>query len=115
MTPQPALARVEREVVRAASARSALAARAAPLTRLAGRVHPLALVGAALAAGLLAGRLFGRPHLPRALAPAALISGALQKSLVGLVGTFVSAALTPPRVSDDSTADSPPGTQSRAP
>jgi hypothetical protein len=116
VTTQPALARVEQQRARAASARAALAVRAEPLARLAGRVHPLALVGAALAAGLVAGRLLGRPKLPRALEPAALISGALQKSLVGLLGTFVSAVLErPPASGDGSTADSPPGTQSRSP
>lgn len=115
MTTEPALERVERELARTASARLALALRAEPLSRLAGRVHPLALVGTALAAGLVAGRLLGRPQLPRALEPVALISGALQKSIAGLLASFVSAALTPAPLSDGSTADSPPGTQSRSP
>lgn len=115
MTGTPALERVERERERAATARRALSLRAEPLSRLAGRVHPLALAGAALGAGLVAGRLFGRPHLPRALEPAALVSGALQKSLAGWLETIVSAALTPATTSVGSTADSPPGTRSRVP
>ena len=114
MTSRQALARVELERARAAAARHALAAHAEPLTRLAGRVHPLALVGSGLAAGLVAGRLFGRPRLPRALEPASLVSSALQKSLVGLLEALFAAVLAPARTNDGSTADSPPGTQSRA-
>ncbi len=115
MTAKQSLARVERESARATAARNALALRAEPLIRLAGRVHPLALAGSAFAAGLLAGRLFGRPRLPRALEPAALISNTLARSLAGLLESFVSAALAPAPASDGSTADSPPGTRSRAP
>ena len=114
MTTRQSLERVERERARTASARHALATRAEPLTRLTGRVHPLVLTGSALAVGLLAGRLFGRPRLPRALEPAALVSSALQKALVGLLETLFSAALTRAPASADSTADSPPETQSRS-
>ena len=115
MTATQSLERVERESARTALAQRALATRAAPLSRLAGRVHPLVLTGSALAAGLLAGRLFGRPRLPRALEPATLVSSALQRALVGLLEALFSAALTREPASAGSTADSPPETQSRAP
>jgi hypothetical protein len=114
VTTRQSLARVERERARAASARHALASRAEPLARLAGGVHPLVLVGSALAAGMLAGRLLGRPPIPRSLEPGKLVASALQKPLAGLLEKLVSAALAPAPASGGSTADSPPGTQSRA-
>jgi hypothetical protein len=109
--------RVARERARVIDARRALEAHAEPLARAAGRVHPLVLVGSAFAAGLFAGRAFGRPRLPRAVAPGALATTALERSLAaGLQLLFASLfAPAPPRASDDSTAGSPPGTQSRAP
>jgi len=95
MSTKQALARVERESTRLALAQRALAARAAPLARLTRQVNPVVLTGSAVLVGLVAGRLLGRPSLPRALEPAALLAGALQKSLAGLLETLFAAALRP--------------------
>ena len=119
MSTKQALARVERESTRLALAQRALAARAAPLARLTRQVNPVVLTGSAVLVGLVAGRLLGRPSLPRALEPAALLAGALQKSLAGLLETLFAAALRPApgpaRPSGDSTAGTPRGTRSRSP
>jgi hypothetical protein len=107
--------RVARERARVSAARRALASHVDPLARAAGRIHPLVLVGTALAAGLVAGRLIPRPRLPRGLEPARLVSSALEKSLVAGIQLLLSSAFARAPVSDGSTAGSRPETRSRAP
>lgn len=107
--------RVARERARVLEAQHALAAHARPLARVAGNVHPLVLVGTAFAAGLFAGRVFGRPHLPPRLEPSALVSTAVERSLVAGIQLLVSTLFAHAPASGDSTTDSRPETQSRAP
>ncbi len=115
MSPRSARERVARERELVVAAQRALQAHAEPLARAAGHVHPLVLAGSAFAAGLFAGRVLGRPHLPPAVAPGTLAAGALQKSLAAGLELLFASLFAPAPASADSTADTPPGTQSRAP
>lgn len=101
MSRRDALAEVRAERDRVAAARRALETRV-------GRVHPLVLVGGGLFAGLVAGRIFGRARLARAIAPGSLLSGALQRPLFGLLEGLVATLVAP--ASDDPKSTSPPET-----
>lgn len=107
MRANQALERVQRESTRVVDARNAFAVRA-------GRIHPLVLTGSALVVGLVAGRLLGRPRLPRALAPSSLLANALQRPLTGLLEQLVKTFLSP-AASGDSRSGIPPETRSPTP
>jgi hypothetical protein len=100
------LAKVERERANVNDARLALEERL-------GRVHPLVLTGGALVAGLVVGRLIGRPRLSSLFAPSRVLGGVVQQPLVGLIASLIG-ALVVPASADSKTAD-PPGTPPRAP
>lgn len=106
MSRNDALAKVESERARVDGARRALETRART-------VNPLILVGGALLAGLVAGRVLGRVHVPRSLAPPTLLASAISRPLGGLLEALFAKLLAPS--SDDPKSDSPPETQSRAP
>jgi hypothetical protein len=106
MSASQAQAKVRSESLQVADARRALETRA-------GQMNPLALTGGALLLGLVAGRLLGRPTIPKSLTPTTLLASALQRPLSGLLERLFSTLLWP--ASGDSKSDSPPGTQSRAP
>lgn len=106
MSANDALAKVAAERARFDGARRALETRASD-------VNPLFLVGGALLAGLVAGRVMGRIRVPRSLAPPTLLASAIARPLSGLLEALFAKLLAP--ASDDPKSGSPPGTQSRAP